>query len=200
MMMFVLQIGKLRPTGVPPCRLTVKSSRRSHGEADALCQRCAMRTMILAAMVLAVGTMASRAEAQVAYAYGAGAYPIYYGNPGYYGIPTYYGAGGYGAAVGYPAQGYYGGFTTPGFYGGTPIQNQPAPSYLGPLVQPAYGFAPTGYGYVPGGSSLYGSYSGGFTRYAQYGYRRYGSGRTFGSSVPRMYSIYQPRPGGLFDR
>jgi hypothetical protein len=149
--------------------------------------------MILAAMVLAMGTMASRAEAQVAYAYGNGAYPIYYGNPAVYGIPTYYGAAGYGAAVGYPAQGYYGGFTTPGFYGGTPVQSQPAPSYLGTSVQPAYGFAPAGYGY---GSSLYG----GSARYAQYGYRRYASGRTFGSSIPRMYSIYQPRPGGLFDR
>jgi hypothetical protein len=154
--------------------------------------------MILAAVVLATGTMASRAEAQVAYAYGNGAYPIYYGSSAYF-SPMYYGA----AARGYPAQGYYGGFTTPGFYGGTPVQNQPAPSYLGTLVQPAYGFAPTsgyvppGYGYaVPAGSSLYGGYSG----YAPYGYRRYGAGRTFGSSVPRIYSIYQPRPGGLFDR
>jgi hypothetical protein len=156
--------------------------------------------MILAAMVLAVGAVSSRAEAQVAYAYSGGAYPIYYYNRG---------------LSGYPTQGYYGGFTTPGIYGGTPVQSQPAPSYLGPLVQPAYGFAPSagyappGYGYsVPGGSSLYGGGSlygssagyGGTTRYAQYGYRRYGAGRTFGSSIPRIYSIYQPRPGGLFDR
>lgn len=161
-----------------------------------------MRTMILAASVLALGTMASRAEAQVAYAYGSGAYPIYYGNPASYGVPTYYGPARYGVAIGYPAQGYYGGFTSPGVYGGAPVQNQPAPSYLGPLVQPAYGFSPTGYnyGYMPQGSSLYASGYGGYSRYNQYGYRRYGSGRTFGSSVPRIYSIYQPRPGGLFDR
>ncbi|HEV3341624.1 MAG TPA: hypothetical protein VG125_14755 [Pirellulales bacterium] len=159
-----------------------------------------MRTMILAALaVLALGAVSSRAEAQVAYAYSSGAYPIYYYNR---------------ANVGYPNQGYYGGFTTPGFYGGTPVQSQPAPSYLSPIVQPAYGFAPTsgyvppGYGYaVPAGSSLYGgstyggsSVYGGINRYTQYGYRRYGAGRTFGSSVPRIYSIYQPRPGGLFDR
>lgn len=157
-----------------------------------------MRTIILAAMVLPVGTMASRAEAQVAYAYGNGAYPIYYGNPASYGVPAYYGAATYGLPTGYVTQGYYGGFTTPGVYGGTPIQNQPAPSYLGPLVQPAYGFASTGY--VPSGSSLSRSSYGSYVRYAQYGYRRYGAGRVFGSAVPRMYSIYQPRPGGLFDR
>jgi len=146
--------------------------------------------MILAAMVLALGGVTSRAEAQVAYAYGNGAYPIYY-----YNAPN----------VGYLGQGYYGGFTTPNFYGGTPVQSQPAPSYLSPLVQPAYGFAPTA-GYVPPGYGYtmpaYGGspYYGGFARYAQYGYRRYGSGRTFGPYTPRFYSIYQPRPGGLFDR
>src|SRR5581483_7953399 len=124
-------------------------------------------------------------------AYGNGAYPIYYGGAGGYG-PAY-GVPAYGFARNYATQGYYGGFTTPGVYGGTPVQNEPAPSYLGPLVQPAYGFAPTGNNYVPAGSSLYGVSYGGLTRYGQYGgYRRYASGRTFGSSVPRMYSIYQP--------
>jgi hypothetical protein len=142
-----------------------------------------MRTTILAAAVM-LGSFAitSRADAQLAYVYGNGAYPVY----------SYYGATSVTAS-----QGYYGGYTTPGFYGGTPVQSQPAPSYLGSIVQPAYGFAPNVSTYsVPAGSSLYGGYA----RSAQYGYRRYGTGRTFGTYVPRVYSIYQPRRGGLFDR
>lgn len=144
-----------------------------------------MRTTILAAAImLGSFVITSRADAQLAYVYGNGAYPVY----------SYAGA----SSV-YTSQGYYGGFTSPGFYGGTPVRSQPAPSYLGSMVQPAYGFAPNVSTYsVPAGSSLYG----GYTRSAQYGYgyRRYASGRTFGTYVPRVYSIYQPRRGGLFDR
>jgi hypothetical protein len=141
-----------------------------------------MRTTILAAAVmLGSCVVTSRAEAQMAYVYGNGAYPMY---PG---------------VGGYLAQTYYGGFSTPAFYGGNFVQTQPAPSYLGTSLMPAYSIGQGLSTYaVPSGSSLYGGYS--YTRAAQYGYRGYGTGRTFGRYVPRIYSIYQPRRGGLFDR
>jgi len=86
---------------------------------------------------------------------------------------------------GYPAQGYYGGYPPLGDYGAA--------------IPPQYGFAPNGLGYLPQ-TPVGGPAHGGYSRYAQYGYRRYGNGRTFGTYLPRVYRTYQPRPGGLFDR
>ena len=138
-----------------------------------------MRTMILAAVMM-VGScfVTSRAQAQMSYIYGNGAYPVY---------PR--------VVTGYAAQTYYGGFSTPSVYGGNFVQTQPSPSYLGTTIMPTYGIATYA---VPAGSSLYGGY--GYAPAPQYGYRAYGMGRTFNRYVPRIYSIYQPRRGGLFDR
>ena len=127
-----------------------------------------MRTTILAvAVVLGSFLVTTRAEAQVPYVYGNGAYP---------------------------AQGYYGGYPNQNYYGGYPVQGD-----YGNALPSQYGFAPNGLGYLPQTPISSPGYAG-YSRYAQYGYRRYGSGRMFGSYVPRVYSIYQPRPGGLFDR
>lgn len=142
-----------------------------------------MRTMILAAVMM-VGScfVTSQAQAQMSYVYGNGAYPVY---------PR--------IVSGYATQTYYGGFSTPAVYGGNYVQTQPAPSYLGTTIMPMYGIGPSVSTYaMPAGSSLYGGY--GYTQAAQYGYRAYGMGRTFNRYVPRIYSIYQPRRGGLFDR
>jgi hypothetical protein len=187
MMIGPLLFGKLGQKQDPDQWAVSKIIKRFHGETEPSCPtRCAMRTMILAATVILGSCVAtSQAQAQMSYIYGNGAYPVY---------PS-----------GYTAQTYCGGISTPAVYGGNSMQTQPAPTYFGASLMPTYSLMPaSGIGpsvstyAVPAGSSLNGGY--GYTQAAQYGYRAYGTGRTFSRYVPRIYSIYQPRRGGVFDR
>ena len=146
-----------------------------------------MRTaIVLGAMLLGSFAFACRAEAQFTFSHGPGG-----GAPPYSGMqvstipimgvyPTYPGAGVYGP---YLEQSYYGGYPAlsgVGVYGGS-------------TLQPINGLYPA---QPSPRNPIYGNYGG----YSQFGFRRYGSGRMFGSYIPRVYTIYQPRMGGLFDR
>lgn len=72
--------------------------------------------------------------------------------------------------------------------------------YIGPALQPSPGIVNGGFTYLPQTPINNNPYYSGYTRYAQYGLRRAGGGRIFGTYVPRDYGVYQPRPGGMFDR
>lgn len=99
---------------------------------------------------------------------------------------------GYGGA--YPN--YSGAYAGGGFgYGG-----YFARPYIGPALQASTGIVNGGFTYLPQTPINNNPYYSGYTRYAQYGLRRSGGGRIFGTYVPREYGVYQPRPGGLFDR
>jgi hypothetical protein len=144
-----------------------------------------MRAAVLAAVVSASLLVASRIEAQVSYSYGGGLYPVTYGA-----LPV----GGYGYGGVYPGQN----FGSP--YGGYPLGGYLARPFLGAAIQPYSGLVNGGLTYLPQTPVNNNPYYSGYTRYAQYGLRRSGGGRTFGTYVPRDYRVYQPRPGGLFDR
>lgn len=162
-----------------------------------------MRAVLLAAVFPGALLIASRASAQVSYVYGSGAYPNYHGvYSGLYGGGSF----GYGGVYGpqsygyYPMGGYYptagysplGGYYSPGSYYGRP--------YIGPSLQSLTGIVNGGFTYLPQTPINNNPYYSGYTRYAQFGLRRAGGGRMFGTYVPRDYGVYQPRPGGLFDR
>ena len=166
-----------------------------------------MRAVVLAAVFSGALLVAPRVQAQVSYGYG-GAYPNYYGAysgmmaggsfgyGGVYGPQGYYGQQGYGY---YPMGGYYpnaGYSALGGYYPGSYLYRP----YVGPALLPSSGIVNGGFTYLPQTPINNNPYYTGYTRYAQYGLRRAGGGRMFGTYVPRDYGVYQPRPGGLFDR
>lgn len=146
-----------------------------------------MRTVIVLGAMLGSVAIGSNAAAQFTFSHGpgGGALPFNSGMRvstipivGVY--PTYPGAGMYGS---YLEQSYYGGFPALSGVG----------AYGGSTLQPINGLYPA---QPSPRNPIYGNYGG----YSQFGFRRYGSGRMFGSYIPRVYTIYQPRMGGLFDR
>ncbi|HVA47837.1 MAG TPA: hypothetical protein VNH11_15825 [Pirellulales bacterium] len=173
-----------------------------------------MRTaMIAVATVLGSFFFGSAAEGQGIYSYSGGAYPAYsmssgaqYG--GYPGVVSYY--GGYPVGMQYgsvPVGASYGGYWGSGYFAGYPYQSyyrtsSPQrsvypPSYTGSSPQAMYGYP----GNVqPARSRVPNPIYSNYAYYSPNRYRRFGSGRTSGSYVPRVYTIYQPRGGGLFDR
>lgn len=172
-----------------------------------------MRAVALAAVFSGALLSASAAGAQVSYVYGNGAYPIYSGGlvGGGFGYGGVYGGGGFGYGslygpqsygwqnggsypMGYPMAGYY---PTGGYY---PMRGSFGRPYIGPALQPLTGMVNGGLTYLPQTPINNNPYYTGYTRYAQYGLRRAGGGRIFGTYVPRDYRVYQPRPGGMFDR
>ncbi|HET6884415.1 MAG TPA: hypothetical protein VFI31_29955 [Pirellulales bacterium] len=145
-----------------------------------------MRTaVVLAAVVSGSFLVASHADAQVSYVYGGSLYPVTFGAQ-----PL--ASGGYGGVYSQQNYGWQ--------YGGYPLGGYLGRPYVGPVLQPWNGLVNGGLTYLPQTPVNNNPYYGGYTRYAQYGLRRSGGGRTFGTYVPRDYRVYQPRPGGLFDR
>lgn len=140
-----------------------------------------MRKVLLAAIFSAALLVAPSVQAQVSYGYGSGAYPNY---------PGMYAGGSFG----------YGGVYGPQNYGSYAPGGYVARPYLGPALLPSAGVVNGGLTYLPQTPINNNPYYSGYTRYAQYGLRRAGGGRVFGTYVPRDYGVYQPRPGGLFDR
>lgn len=146
-----------------------------------------MRTAIVLGAMLGSFAIGSRAEAQFTFSPrpGGGAPRLKSGMkvstiPIIGGYPTYRRAGASGSYV------------QPSYYGGNPASSGVG-LYGGSTLPPANGL----YSAQPSPlNPIYGNYGGS----SQFGFRRYGSGRTFGSSIPRIYSIYQPRMGGVFDR
>lgn len=172
-----------------------------------------MRAAMIVAAVLVVVGFGRSADAQWYYSYSGGAYPAYPSTQNYSG--GYPGANGdvyggvpvgqmYGSA---PVGASYGGYWGSAYYSGYPRQ-----SYFR-AYSPQQSVYPRSYtidaptatnGYLgnaaPAQSRAPNPVYSNFSYYPQSGFRRFGAGRTAGTYVPRVYTHYQPRSGGLFDR
>lgn len=148
-----------------------------------------MRAAITLAMLLSLFALTSRTQAQVTFSYGGGALPLNSMQVSTI-YSSYPGGGLYGD---YPAQNYYGGYPSLSAVGTFAEPGGFTLPYGASTLQPINGLYPA---QASARNPIYGNYA----RYSQFGYRRYGSGRMFGSYIPRVYTIYQPRMGGVFDR
>lgn len=169
-----------------------------------------MRAAIIVAVAFAVVGFGRPAGAQWYYSYSGGAYPAYPSTRsnfgGYAGTSTYsYGGVPVGQMYGSaPVGGSFGGYWGSAYYGGYPGQSYYRTSLPQQSIYPrSYTIvAPPGYSgnFAPAATRAPNPVYSNFSYYSPRAFRRFGSGRTAGTFVPRVYTFYQPRSGGLFDR